>query len=266
MKIKTGVKITPALASEMLIKNTFNRRLRQRTIELYAKQMIEGKWINDTGDPIRISKNNILLDGQHRLNAVIVSGVTIEAIVIYNLDDNIFSVLDTGAKRTPGDVFYIAGVKNSNILPSIIKRYYLFRNNKQRHNQVWLPETNNDLLNEYKKDPDTWDVVARKTNKWYNDFAKILSPAIIGGTFAYFCEFSVNSAVVFFDQLCSGINTSNNVNLLRIKLMQNKASNKKLTDTDVLALIVYTWNLCRSGKTVKVLKYDSERMNFPDAI
>jgi hypothetical protein len=69
--------------------------------------MKEGRWqIN--GDTIRFSSKR-LLDGQHRLHAIIQSGVTIWALIVEELDDKIFDTIDTGRMRGPGDILSTFG-------------------------------------------------------------------------------------------------------------------------------------------------------------
>jgi hypothetical protein len=61
--------------------------------------MINNKWKQDTGECIKISKTGRILDGQHRLKAVILSNCSIYFYVATNIDDSVFDVLDTGKAR-----------------------------------------------------------------------------------------------------------------------------------------------------------------------
>jgi hypothetical protein len=47
--------------------------------------------------------------------------------------------------------------------------------------------------------------------------------------------------------------------------MQNKAAKTKMHDKIMIALIIHTWNLCRRGVTIKLLRYDLELSGFPKA-
>lgn len=90
--------ITPAKAQLMLHGNMDNRRIRQRRVELYARQMISGQW-QMAGDPVRIDPNGRLLDGQHRLLAVVAANVTVPMVVIRDLPTEAFKVIDSGMMR-----------------------------------------------------------------------------------------------------------------------------------------------------------------------
>jgi len=97
------VLITPTLAKQYLLQNKDNRKLRAPIIKKYASFMEKGEWIlNDQS--ISFDVNGRLLNGQHRLNAVILSGITIKSFVTRNLPEDSFKYLDVGASRSQGDI------------------------------------------------------------------------------------------------------------------------------------------------------------------
>lgn len=97
------VRFTPELASEFLRKHNFgNRSIRPYVIKKYAKSMSDGDWVLSP-EPLALSTDGRLLNGQHRLSAVIASGVACDFYVAHGFDDNVFSVLDRGATRTAYD-------------------------------------------------------------------------------------------------------------------------------------------------------------------
>lgn len=93
------IKIDPAMATKMLEKNAVNRKLRPRIVECYAEDMAEGLW-DETGEAIKFSRTGRLLDGQHRLAAIIESGLTLELLVVTGLPDKSQGSMDQGAGRT----------------------------------------------------------------------------------------------------------------------------------------------------------------------
>jgi hypothetical protein len=100
--------ITPELASEWLKLNTLNRPKKLLKIALYAADMKADHWPR-TGATICFSRSGRLLDGQNRLQAIVDSGVTVRMLVVWELDDDIFDVIDGGARRTGSDVLVIEG-------------------------------------------------------------------------------------------------------------------------------------------------------------
>lgn len=104
------IKFTPELA-ELILKNlgSNNRPLRSRAVAKYAEFMVNDDWTL-TGETIAFSDRERLRNGQHRLAACIRAGVPFETLVVFGIDDKAFDVIDSGTKRTGGDVFATAGV------------------------------------------------------------------------------------------------------------------------------------------------------------
>ena len=94
--------VTPAHAEKWLEMNTGNRRIRPSHVRHLASQMEQGRWMLSP-EPIVFSKNR-LLDGQHRLSAVLMSGCTIKASVALVQDEDVFRVLDQGVNRNNSDL------------------------------------------------------------------------------------------------------------------------------------------------------------------
>lgn len=79
------VEITPEIAGEWLEKNIGNRPLSKAAIEKYASDIRSGHWsLNHQG--IAFDKKGNLADGQHRLYAIIKTGVSVRSIVVYGVD------------------------------------------------------------------------------------------------------------------------------------------------------------------------------------
>lgn len=95
-------KITPAMAAKWLEANTGNRRVRKSLVDLYAKDMREGRWLK-THQGVLFSSSGRLLDGQHRLMAIVQSGATVEMLVTTGADDSAFPGIDINAVRTVAD-------------------------------------------------------------------------------------------------------------------------------------------------------------------
>jgi hypothetical protein len=84
MKTQTKI-ITPEWAIDVLEKhNPRNRKLSEQTVQSYATDMKNGRWfLNHQG--IAFDVNGDLLDGQHRLWAVVLSGKSIDMMVTTDL-------------------------------------------------------------------------------------------------------------------------------------------------------------------------------------
>ncbi len=111
--------VEPDQAEKWLEKNVANRTLRPSRVREYAQAMTEGKWLY-TADPIRFDEDGRLIDGQHRLMAVVKSGQPIEMHVVRGLAREAQDKVDTGAIRTAADALKVRGFKHGAQLASIV--------------------------------------------------------------------------------------------------------------------------------------------------
>jgi hypothetical protein len=279
--MKTEIKkITPPIAKSLLKKNNMNRVINEQRVNEYARLMTGGLWKEDTGESIKMSVDNSILDGQHRLLAVIKSGVSLNFLFVLELEKEIFTVLDTGVNRTSGDIFHIAGVSQSNNYAAIITKYIalksgmtaVLREGPQRTAGLSIKSmkySKAELFSIYSNKIKFWDGVVSNSDHWRNQFQRTMTLSEIGGLYAYFYDINHDSAFQFMDQLCSGVelNKTNPVRLLREKLIFSKMNLKfKLTPVQKLGLIYKTWNYFRKGESISVLRFSREIDNFPVAI
>lgn len=98
------VNVDPKLANKWLIEsNLSNRRLRPSHVKHLADQMLQDRW-KLSPEPIVFNKTGLLLDGQHRLSAIVKSGVNQDMVVAIVEDTDVYKVLDQGVNRTNSDI------------------------------------------------------------------------------------------------------------------------------------------------------------------
>ena len=117
--------ITPEDAAMLLQTNVNNRKLSRRRVEMYANDIKRGMW-KLTGDTIKLARNPKngeirLIDGQHRLHAIISAGTAIQTVVATGLQEDSFSVIDRGKTRTYSDVLAMSNIKNSSTVTSMLR-------------------------------------------------------------------------------------------------------------------------------------------------
>lgn len=108
------MKIDPSLAREILKFNTSNRSIRKANVRKMARDMETGEWSERLDDPIRFSTDGRLVDGQHRLLALIESGCTYTFTLQYGLDEKDLRAIDCGARRSPADAMKLSKGKSIN--------------------------------------------------------------------------------------------------------------------------------------------------------
>ncbi|TDH61066.1 hypothetical protein E2C06_19000 [Dankookia rubra] len=92
--------IDPARAEAYLRHNTRNRRIVQAHVNAIARDIVAGRWMVNA-QPICFAADGTLLNGQHRLMAVILADGAIEVPVIRGLEPAAQATYDLHAKRSP---------------------------------------------------------------------------------------------------------------------------------------------------------------------
>lgn len=127
--VSVRMKITPEDAAFLLEINAKNRPLDSRRVTRFADIIRRGEW-KLTHQGIALSPEGEVLDGQHRLAAIVESGITVEIPVSQGSFD--FDVIDTGKNRTAGDVLSIAGFLNTNQLAAALRMISIYDSRQPR--------------------------------------------------------------------------------------------------------------------------------------
>ena len=108
-------------AAKYLQKNSGNRRLRRATARYFAALMKKGAWVHSP-DAIAFDELDRLINGQHRLTGIVLSGVPQWCTVVRGLSLDSFPHIDTGNRRGLEDVLHIMDVPLSHSVAPIAKR------------------------------------------------------------------------------------------------------------------------------------------------
>lgn len=90
--------VTPAMAAIYLIANVGNRVVKKSNVAYFVKLIKNGEFFT-THQGIAFSEDGRLLDGQHRLLAIIETGIGAWVMVTRGLSDNAFQAIDFGGVR-----------------------------------------------------------------------------------------------------------------------------------------------------------------------
>ena len=265
-KIET---ITPAKAQEYLKVNTYNRPLAKAYVNALADQMARGQW-KMNGEPVIFSDKGHLLDGQHRLAAIVKSGVSVEMSVTRGVDENTFATIDTGKGRTGADVFAIAGIKNYVLISAGLAKLAMMvkgQNNVfdgSSNYKVAGKITRQDLLDEYYRTPELYQDIRRAAYKFY-EAGRIMKGSEIFAIMAYLIKVKYHSwhkVEGFFTALCIGSHCDcGTVNIYRNMLIRDMSAQTRLTAAVKRNLLAKTWNAYVRRKDLKRLVWKEEEGN-----
>lgn len=95
--------VTPEQAKEWLSRNTHNRKIDQRHVKRLVADLVAGRW-KFNPDPLSFSPGGMVLNGQHRLTAIVESGIAAQVAVCFDVPDDSMSVMDQGKPRGLKDI------------------------------------------------------------------------------------------------------------------------------------------------------------------
>lgn len=259
--------ITPELAKAMLQSNTMNRPLKKDQVLFYAEQMAMGKW-RCNGEGIIFSDDGILLDGQHRLAAVIKSDTSQEMFVIRGVSKDYFATINTGKVRSSGDVFAIRGFKNyTNISAGVSHYLKMHKGICSGANKVICRISNDDILAEYEKHQELFIRIDNFAARCYNKL-RMITRANIASYIAFLIidkHHPEDRVLSFFTQLFNITPIDNqSVHCLREKLVRNMSGQYKMSPSYREAIIRKAWNDYISGNEHKQLRWNPQIETMPD--
>lgn len=264
--------ITPEIARDMIEKTNGilesmhieNRKTSASLIRRYAGAYRRGEW--EIADPIMVSDLGAVIEGQHRLLAVIDSGLTISFVVIKGYSHNsTLTVLGSGKTRTTADVFSMARKSNSDIRAAVCQ--WLYRADKgDRMGPPRVPPTPRLLTevgaaNEHEIDLSLEAVPESIKN--------VISRSLMVFCHMQFAARDRDLANRFMTALALGENliSSDPVYRLREYLIKTKTSRDlNLRPTIAIALTRKTWNQIRMNRPASKNFRFARNENYPEVM
>ena len=110
MEIKK-INVSPQMAASWLGENNqSNRRISDPVVKKYADDMASKNWIDTHQNAIAFFDDGTIADGQHRLAAIVQSGITVQMFVATGLDRSAASAIDQGRSRTVANGLLLSGI------------------------------------------------------------------------------------------------------------------------------------------------------------
>lgn len=126
------ITVSPIEANKYLVSSLHNRPMKKRRVASIADDIVNGKW-TESPAPIVFDKEGHLIDGQHRMAAILKANKPVSLWACYDCDNN--TVIDRGIPRSTGDALYMRGVLSKDLsnpaVIAIVKRYDVIKNGKR---------------------------------------------------------------------------------------------------------------------------------------
>lgn len=257
------IEITPELAKKMLLKNKGNRIVSDRHVNFISQQMLAGKW-RFAADPIRFSKSGKLIDGQHRLLAVVKSNTAYDFLVIHGLDDDVFNMIDTGKNRNASDLLSIQGISAAGKVASAARFIILFE--AGRYNAITngktVLATNDDIVRFINNTPEILEICSY-TSTIYRKFGFIPCSAL-SSLYYLMSRKNQTKTDMFFESYGNGLNLEKDspILVLRERLIRDSIAKRRMPLKERIALFVIAWNHFIAKKNIQRLVWVNQD-DFP---
>lgn len=253
--------VSPEIASAMLEHNTNNRPASKATASHYARQMSAGAW-RETFTPIQFSGDR-LVDGQHRLLAVIESEVAVPLWVGFGVADEAFGYVDIGRKRSAGDIFSINGVPNSSLVAAAVRWIHAYEHGHSAFStggDVYKPIKDPAPLYQYYETLNAVRVQnACKAGQWFAH-NRVPTPSIATACHYICAGKNAAQADEFFHKVADGIGFKSKSEP-EYKLRDRLVSRQVVPTTkQVFAYIIITWNAVRQNKRLSNLVHEGGKL------
>jgi hypothetical protein len=260
--------IDPEFAEMLLGKMVANRHLRSRKRTQFANDMRGGRW-RTNGEAIKLTADGRVIDGEHRLWAVVDSGATIRTLVVYNVLEEDRVTMDSGSPRTLADHLKFLGHKRTAELATTLNVLWDRQKGSARHSGHSGGVSRQQYMDLLAEHPNIEDSVAAMDKLR----RRLRLPMGIAAALHYdMATLSEEDCVYFWDHLDSGIDLGERspIRALRKRLEDNIASRSaKLDQVTLHAYLIKAWNLWREGREINQLMWRRGGANpepFPELV
>ncbi len=231
-----------------------NRRLSNQFIKRYAHAMREGRW-QLNGETIILDESGALLNGQHRLHAVLEvttsdeGPVFIEMLVAQGVKRSTFQTMDQGVKRTAGQILGIGGISQGESLAALVRKIYIWETNRYSDHTVARLLDNSEITELATNHREEFLPALTWGKRASQEFGRASLWAFV---YWLFTKHAPNEAQTdFLEPLVTGadLGEKHPVLALRRKMLKARAGGPiPYSDKQILSLAVRSWNALQQGR------------------
>lgn len=243
--------VSPGTAMTWLEGNTHNRPIRQGDVDKWATDMREGRWVLN-GDTVKFDTEGTLVDGQHRLWAVIQADTCVAMTVARNVPLEAQDTIDIGSRRTAGDQLILGGADLSRAAAqstsAIVRGLFLYEGKRASQTEVLaFARAHADRLGQA-----VYYVNASKT-------AGLRGGTIYGLAFYVLSEVDFEDATTFMRDVTTGegLVQGDPQYALRSRFLRTPPrTDRSPSSVKVnMAYVVKAWNAWREGRKLQHIRY-----------
>lgn len=254
--------IPPDLAAKWLKRNRINRPLQRRHVVKYVEAIQAGEWDDANGETIIFSDEYDLMDGQHRLTAVVEAQRAIVSLVVFGVSTTKRGSIDTGAKRQLSNFLSMDGVKNATSVSSIMHMLHAYESGLLQYPRGKSFTSYAEGQAFLAAHPGVHEAAAMAKR-----IGHLLRHSTAGMLFYLFARRDKPVADIWADTLIDGhLRTGYDTFLhVRERLIKDLPTRDKHHALEHTAYCIKAFNAARAGKTIKVFKW-GEKEDMPEIL
>lgn len=256
--------ITPALAENLLGTITKQRPRMTRLVNRIASDIRDGRWVYD-GAAILFDTSFSLINGQHRLAAIVAANTPVVARIEWGVSPDAFEVVDGGISRQNRDVLSVEGVKNPATAAAVFRNIAGYKHGVGFSGRVTV--SNRCVMELSRQHPGVYDCVDFVCNN--SDMRRMQPPNVTAFLLYVFRQIDAEQANKFFTDVSLGADLSvGDPRFAYRRLLENMRQRGSMAKNNLPTLAAYgikAWNAWRSGAQVSQLKYGDNEV-FPTPI
>jgi hypothetical protein len=250
LKTRT-VQVTPELAKKWLKTNEDNRQLSEAWVRKLARDMSNDDFPN-VGESIKFDTNGQLIDGQHRLRAVVLSGKTIEFQVTEGIPREHRYRMDRNRPRKVSDELKMRYHIPSSQMAVAAARIILMWQIEVIKSETFKP-TDSEITDFIVKNQELINQAVRYGMALRSEIGALPSPTAA----IYFLTYEIDAAeaLQFWDLLKSGegLHKGDPELTLRAAIGRLQVKGGEKNPKSFMAMVAKAWNARREGKKMLAL-------------
>lgn len=255
--------ITPERAEALLKTNhKLNRNLRRNHVNTLVRDLVFGRYVFN-GQTIIISERRVLMDGQHRLTAIVESGTPATMLVVRGIPDEAMDSIDLSKPRGAHDLLKVGGFDCTTATAAAVRLIIMYEDGTIRDLvRGGKVPTNREVKQWADNHPEVSDAIVSSHVRVPGSKAAIDACSYIFG------KIDRDEATKFFEDFGSGANMAvdDPVLVTRNAIINASVYKRALPSRSIMAMIVKAWNARRAGKTMRSCRFNSPSETFPTAI
>lgn len=256
------MKVSPEMAERFLGGSNGNRTISAVRVNEWVAEMNAGAW--RLGPTIAFDEAGHLVDGHHRLSAVVRFGQPVEFLVIHGLGADVADIVDDGRPRSFGDVLKRQGVPDASAKAAVTEKLLRYdrgllfstggqqgRMNRAAQLAAWAA---------YRKEVEEAVGMGQKIDRGIR-----LQRSLASTLYIILARLDQEYATDFFDRLISGADGEEDhpIHQLRAQLLKDALHRREggrhayMNETRKAAIVFKAWNYWLEDRRIRALFWRS---------